>query len=155
MKTLVTYFSAESGRTAGVAEALASTIGADLFEIRPEQPYTSSDLNYMNPLSRCNREKIGRKAVPVSDRVENFEEYDMVFIGFPIWYAGAPNVINTFCDGYDWSGKKVALFATSGGSGIGKTVARLQPHVKGTKITDAKLFQSADTSALKNWAESL
>ena len=97
MKALVAYFSAESGRTANVAKSLAAAIGADLFEIKPEKPYTSSDLNYMNPLARCNREHITKKQVPVSGKVENFVEYDTVLIGFPIWYGCAPNVVNTFC----------------------------------------------------------
>ena len=116
MKTLVAYFSAESGRTAGVAKCLASAIGADLFEIKPEKPYSASDLNYMNPLARCNREHIAKKIVPVSGKIQEFEQYDMVLIGFPIWYGCAPNVVNTFCKDYDFSGKKVAAFATSGGS---------------------------------------
>lgn len=124
MKTLVTYFSAESGRTAGVAKELADAIGADLFEIRPVKPYSASDLNYMNPIARCNREFMRKKKVPVEGKVEGFEEYELVLIGFPIWYGCAPIVVNTFCSGYDWSGKKVALFATSGGSGIGKTVKK-------------------------------
>ena len=124
MKALVAYFSAESGRTANVAKSLAAAIGADLFEIKPEKPYTSSDLNYMNPLARCNREHIAKKQVSVSGKVENFAEYDTVLIGFPIWYGCAPNVVNTFCKEYDFTGKKVAAFATSGGSGIGKTAEK-------------------------------
>ncbi len=155
MKTLVAYFSAEHGRTAGLAEALAEITGADLFEIRPEQIYTKADLKYMNPLARCNREWIGKKDVPVRDRVEDLDQYDMVLIGFPIWYAVAPNVINTFCRGYDFTGKKVALFATSGGSGIGKTKEKLQPYVNGTEIIDGRVFKETDPEELKAWVESL
>ncbi len=155
MKTLVAYFSAEHGRTAGLAEALAETTGADLFEIRPEQIYTKADLKYMNPLARCNREWIGKKDVPVRDRVEDLDQYDMVLIGFPIWYAVAPNVINTFCRDYDFTGKKVALFATSGGSGIGKTKEKLQPYVNGTEIIDGRVFKETDPEELKAWVESL
>lgn len=144
MSTLVTYFSAEAGRTARVAEELAARIGADIFEIRPEKPYTDADLRYMNPLSRCNREKIGNKDVPVAGRIENLSDYDTVYIGFPIWYGAAPNVVNTFCKDYDWSGITVHAFATSGGSGIGKTAEKLRPYVKGAAYVDAKLVHSAD-----------
>ena len=144
MKTLVAYFSAESGRTAGVAEKLAAAIGADLFEIKPEKPYSAADLNYMNPISRCNREFFGKKDVPVEGKIENFAEYEKVLIGFPIWYGCAPNVVNSFCSGYDFTGKKVALFATSGGSGIGKTKEKLQPFVKGAGILDAILVSDGD-----------
>ena len=155
MKALVAYFSAESGRTANVAKSLAAAIGADLFEIKPEKPYTSSDLNYMNPLARCNREHITKKQVPVSGTVENFAEYDTVLIGFPIWYGCAPNVVNTFCKEYDFTGKKVAAFATSGGSGIGKTAEKLKPHVSGADVIDAKLMNGVDEDTLKRWVEGL
>lgn len=155
MKALVAYFSAESGRTANAAKSLAAAIGADLFEIKPEKPYTSSDLNYMNPLARCNREHITKKQVPVSGRVENFAEYDTVLIGFPIWYGCAPNVVNTFCKEYDFTGKKVAAFATSGGSGIGKTAEKLKPHVSGADVIDAKLINGVDKDTLKRWVDGL
>ena len=152
MKTLVTYFSAE-GTTAKIAEQMAKALEADIFEIRPEQLYTKADLKYMNPMARCNKEKIGKKDVPVEGKIENFDAYDLVLIGFPIWYAVAPNVINTFCKGYDWTGKKVALFATSGGSGIGKTKEKLQPYVKGTEIVDA--IRAKDPQDFIDWAKSL
>ena len=155
MKALVAYFSAESGRTRGVAEKMAAAVGADLFEIRPEKPYTASDLNYMNPVSRCNREFFGKKKVPVAGRIDNFDEYDLVLIGFPIWYGCAPNVVNTFCSGYDWSGKKVAVFATSGGSGIGKTAQKLAAYVKGAEIADARMMNGAGAEDLKGWVEGL
>ena len=155
MKTLVAYFSAESGRTASVAKSLASAVGADLFEIKPEKPYSASDLNYMNPLARCNREHITKKSVPVTGKVREFEQYDMVLIGFPIWYGCAPNVVGTFCGDYDFSGKKVAAFATSGGSGIGKTADKLKPFVKGADVVDAKLLNGADAGSMRSWVESL
>ena len=143
MATLVTYFSAE-GTTAKVAKDLAKAIGADLFEIKPEKPYTAADIRWTNPLARCNREKFGKKDVPVTGRIPDFEKYDTVAVGFPIWYGCAPNVVNTFCSGYDWTGKKVYAFATSGGSGIGKTAEKLQPYVKGAASVNAKLVHSAD-----------
>ena len=153
MKTLVAFFSAESGKTAGVAKNLASAIEADLFEIKPTKPYDKADLNYLNPMSRCNREKIGKKDVPVEGRIQNFEDYDTVILGFPIWYGVAPNVVNTFCKEYNWSGKKVAAFATSGGSGIGKTAEKLRPYVQGAVSVNAKRVSTADE--VKNWIENL
>ena len=109
----------------------------------------------MNPLARCNREHITKKAVPVEGMVDDFEQYDTVLIGFPIWYGCAPNVVNSFCKAYDFTGKKVAAFATSGGSGIGKTAEKLKPYVNGADVVDAKLFNSAETASLKKWVESL
>ena len=155
MKTLVVYFSAESGRTRGVAESLASAIGADLFEIRPEKPYTAADLNYINPLSRCNREKFGKKKVPFAGDAENFESYDTVLIGFPIWYGCAPLVVNSFCKDFDFTGKKVAAFATSGGSGIGKTAKKLEPYIAGASVLDARIVNGEDSTSMKRWADSL
>ena len=143
MSTLVAYFSAEAGTTAKVAKDLAKKIGADLFEIKPEIPYSKADLRYINPLARCNREKFGNKDVPVAGRIENLSQYDTVYIGFPIWYGAAPNVVNTFCKGYDWKGITIHAFATSGGSGIGKTAEKLEPYVKGAVSIDAKLVHSA------------
>lgn len=146
MKTLIAYFSAE-GTTAKVARDLASKIEADLFEIRPEKPYSAADLKWTNPVARCNREKIGKKDVPVVGTIDNFAEYDTVYIGFPIWYGCAPNVVNTFCKGYDWTGKNIIAFATSGGSGIGKTAEKLQPYVKGAKSLEARLVHKAEELA--------
>ena len=142
MSTLVTYFSAE-GTTAKVAKEFAERIGADLFEIVPEQPYTAADIKWTNPLSRCNKEQIARKDVPVKGTIENFDSYDTVYIGFPIWYGQAPRVVYTFCKDYDWKGKTIHAFATSGGSGIGKTAEKLEPSLPGAASVDAKLVHSA------------
>ncbi len=142
-KTLVAYFSAQ-GKTAKVAGELAEHLGADLFEIKPLHPYTDADLRYTNPLARCNKEKLGKKDVPVAGKVNNFADYDEVFIGFPLWYGCAPNVVNTFCQEYNWAGKRVYAFATSGGSGIGKTAEKLKPYVKGAISVSADLVNSAD-----------
>lgn len=142
MATLVTYFRAE-GTTAKVAKDYAESINADVFEIVPQEPYTKADINYMNPISRCNREQLGGKDVPVAGSIENFDKYDTVYIGFPIWYGQAPRVIHTFASGYDWTGKMVHLFATSGGSGIGKTSDKLSPSLKGVLSVDAKLVHDA------------
>lgn len=142
MKTLVTYFSAQ-GHTKKVAEEFAKEIDADTFEIVPEEPYSEADIKWTNPISRCNREKIGKKDVPVRGRIENFDEYECIYIGFPIWYYAAPNVVNTFCKGYDFTGKKVYVFATSGGSDIGKTAEKLNPYLAGTEVIDARVVKSA------------
>ena len=143
MKTLITYFSAQ-GTTAKVAKELAAMTGADLFEIRPEKLYTAADLKWTNPLARCNREKIGKKNVPVAGAVADWESYDLVYLGFPIWYYGAPNVVNTFCKGYNWEGKQAVLFATSGGSDIGRTAEKLQPYMPGAKILKARVLKGAE-----------
>ena len=140
MKTLITYFSAQ-GTTARVAKELAAMTGADLFEIRPEKPYTAADIKWTNPLARCNREKIGRKDVPVADTVADWAGYDLVYLGFPIWYYGAPNVVETFAKAYDWQGKRVVLFATSGGSSIGKTAEKLLPYMKNGQIVKAQVLK--------------
>jgi flavodoxin len=148
MSTLVTFFSAE-GTTKAVAVEFAKKIGADCFEIVPEEVYTKADINYLNPLSRCNKEQMGKKDVPVVGKVEDFDKYDVIYIGFPIWYAAAPRVIYTFCKDYNWEGKKVYAFATSGGSGIGKTAEKLREYIKGAAVLDAKLVHNADEVA--NW----
>ena len=147
MKTLIAYFSAE-GTTAAVAKGAVDALGADLFEIRPEVPYSQADLNWKNPLARCNREKFGRKDVPVAGTIDDFAQYDRVLLGFPIWYGCAPNLVETFCKSYDWSGKKVVIFATSGGSAIGKTAEKLRPYLNGDpEIVSADVY--TDMEALK------
>ena len=154
-KKLVAYFSAE-GHTAKVAKSVAKQAGAELFEIAPSEPYTLADINWKNPLSRCNKEKLGKKDVPVAGEIENFDEYDTVFIGFPIWYYTAPNVVATFIKQYDWSGKKVALFATSGGSDIAKTAEKISPLFVGGEVVSSKLFKPSDSpTTVKEWLESI
>ena len=153
MKTLIAYFSAENGTTARVAKDAVAALGADLYAITPEKPYTAADLRYTNPLARCNREFFAKKDVPVVGRIENFADYDTILIGFPIWYGCAPLVVSSFCKGYDWSGKKVAAFATSGGSGIGKTAEKLQPYLSGGELLDAKLVHSG--AELTAWVKEL
>ena len=153
MKTLIVYFSAERRTTAGVASGAAEALGASLWEIRPEKPYTPADLKWTNPVARCNKEKFGNKDVPVEGRIEDFADYDTVLVGFPIWYGCAPNVVNTFCKGYDWTGKRIAAFATSGGSGIGKTADKLRPFLPGGELLGAKLVHSA--AELTAWAKEI
>jgi flavodoxin len=153
MKTLIAYFSAETGRTRKAAEAIAKLTGGELFEIKPVEEYTKADINWKNPVSRCNKEKIGKKDVPVVAKVENFAEYDTICLGFPIWYWAAPNVINTFCKDYDWTGKKLYIFATSGGSNIGKTAEKLMPYVTGAEILNAEVLKN--TEELKKWVSKI
>ncbi len=142
MKTLVVYFSAE-GNTKKVAEELANKCDYDVFEITPEKVYSKSDINWKNPLSRCNKEFFGKKEVPSLGQIKNFDEYEKIYIGFPIWYGCAPNVVHTFCKKYDWQNKEVVAFATSGGSPIGKTAQKLAPFVSGCKSLEAVLVTSA------------
>lgn len=152
-KKLAAYFSA-TGVTKRLAEKIAQATGTDLFEIRPEIPYSDEDLNWKNPLARCNREWLGKKNVPVSDQVQNMQDYGTIYVGFPIWYGCAPNIIGTFLEQYDLSGKEIVLFATSGGNGIGKTAEKLKKHLSaGAEIRYARVM-SAEISeeALRNWA---
>ena len=141
MKKLTAYFSA-SGITRKTAEIIADTCRSDLFEIRPKQLYTRNDLNYLNPLSRCNREKIRGLDVEINGRVNDMESYELLVIGFPIWYAGAPNIIVSFLKQYDLSNKQIAIFATSGGSKIGKTAQKLRPYLKGAEIIACELIET-------------
>ena len=148
MSTLVTFFSAE-GTTKVVAEEFAKNIGADIFEIVPKELYTKADINYLNPLSRCNKEQMGKKDVAINGKVQDFDKYDTIYIGFPIWYGQAPRVVYSFCKDYNWEGKKVYAFATSGGSGIGKTAEKFEEYIKGAASIEAKLVHNA--SEVENW----
>ena len=153
-KTLVAYFSA-SGVTAKLAKTLADAIGADLHEIKPETPYTDADLNWNNPKSRSSVEMNDKSfRPPVAGGVDHMEEYDLIFIGFPIWWYVAPTIINTFLEQYDLSGKTVVPFATSGSSGMGNTNRELKDSCKGADLKEGKRFSAnAGTSELKTWAE--
>ena len=156
MKAIVAYFSA-GGTTAKLAGRLAEATGGDLFEIRPVEKYTEKDVNWKNPLARCNREKFGKKDVPLEGKPKGLSEYDTVFVGFPIWYYGAPNVIQTFFKENDLKGKKIALFATSGGSDVGKTVEKLKPYLlPGNEISGARVFKADEsTETLREWADNV
>ena len=156
-KSLVAYFSA-SGVTKRAAEVLAKAAEADLHEIKPAVPYTDADLNWMNKKSRSSVEMADPSFRPeIANKVENMDQYDTVFVGFPIWWYVAPTIINTFLEYYDFSGKKIILFATSGGSGFGKTVAALKGSVSAsTEIKEGRLLNGrVEESALKEWVKSL
>ncbi len=155
-KKLVAYFSA-SGTTAGVARKLAEAAGADLYEIRPEVPYTKADLNWMDKRSRSTiemKDKTSRPAIVTGDL--DVSGYDTVLLGFPIWWYVAPTVINTFLEAYDFSGKDVVLFATSGGSGFGEAVAGLKPSAPGATVREGRLLNGRQSAeGLKAWVETL
>ena len=127
-KTLVAYFSA-SGVTARVAKEMAESMGADLYEIRPAEPYTSADLNWMDKKSRSTVEMNDPASRPaIAEPVQDMAQYDTVFVGFPVWWYVEPRIVDTFLESYDFSGKTLIPFATSGGSGIGKAEKSLQSH---------------------------
>ena len=149
MKKLVAYFSVEYMATKKIAEELKEKLNADIFEIVPLVSYTKADINWRNPVSRCNREFFAKKEVPVASKVENMDEYDTIYVGFPIWYGCAPIVVNCFLKDYNLKGKKIYVFATSGGSGIGKTAQKLEPFTQGAEIVEAKKIDSIDE--LKDW----
>ena len=156
-KILVAYFSA-SGVTAGTAKNLAEAAGADLYEIKPAVPYTSADLNWQNKQSRSSVEMSNKSSRPeLADKNANIEDYDTIFVGFPVWWYVAPTIINTFLESYDFSGKTVILFATSGGSGFGDTVKYLKNSVSAdTKITEGKILNGKPSAeSLKTWVNSL
>ena len=155
-KTLVAYFSA-SGVTAAVAKKLAAAVGADLFEIQPKQLYTDDDLNWQNSRSRSSVEMNDRSCRPaIASAVENMAQYDAVLVGFPVWWYREPSIIDTFMEAYDFSGKKVVLFCTSGGSGLGDSAQNMQALAAGATVVNGKRFSpSVSEGELKAWAESV
>ena len=154
MKTLVTYFSA-SGVTRNAAKQLASIIGADLFEITPEKLYTEADLDWRDKTSRSTIEmndKSSRPALKEGGKVKDLEQYDVVYIGFPIWWYTAPTIINTFIEANDFTGKTIVPFATSGGSNIKKACEDLQNAYPKYKFGEGKLLNSIDKGEIEKWA---
>lgn len=155
-KVLVTYFSA-SGVTAGAAETLARAAGADLYEIRPAQAYTKEDLDWNNKQSRSSLEMTDETSRPdMADNDSHAGDYDVVFIGFPIWWGVAPRVVNTFIESNDLTGKKVVIFATSGGSGIDYAINDMKKRYPQLAIAGGRMFSRKDTDAeMRNWVEEL
>ena len=151
MDILVTYFS-PTGTTKAIARELADQIKADYFEIQPEKPYTAADLNWKNPLARCNREKVFNRGIACREKIGNFSDYEIVFIGFPIWYYQEPGIIDSFVEGYDWTGKKIILFATSGGSDIQRARKSLEDKIQG-KIIAAKVLSGS--AEIEEWVDRL
>ena len=156
MKSLVAYFSA-TGTTAKAAKALAKAAGADLYEIKPAVPYTSADLNWMDKGSRSSVEMNDKHSRPaLADTDAPVAGYDVIFLGFPIWWYTAPTIINTFLEGYNFTGKTIVLFATSGGSGLGKSAAGLRPSAPGARIVDGRLLNGRlSENELKPWINSM
>lgn len=153
-KKLVAYFSA-SGVTAKAAKTLAEAAGADLYEIKPKVAYTSADLEWMNKKSRSSVEMNDPSSRPeLADTAAGIEQYDVVFVGFPVWWYTAPTIIKTFLESYDFGGKVVVPFATSGGSGLGETSPTLQEVVPGASVKEGRMLNGRLNAAeLKQWAD--
>ncbi len=150
-KKLVAYFSA-SGVTKKVAEMISEVSEYELYEIKPKQAYTKADLNWMDKNSRSSVEMKDKKFRPeiITKDIE-MSDYDEIILGFPIWWYVAPTIINTFLEAYDFSGKKITLFATSGGSGFGNTVSELKPSAPNADIVEGKLLNNANKQEIENW----
>ena len=154
-KKLVAYFSA-SGTTRKIAEIIAQVAEADLYEIMPKQPYSKADLNWMDKKSRSSVEMSDEKFRPeISNPDAQVEKYDEIILGFPIWWYIAPTIINTFLEKYDFSGKKIVLFATSGGSGFGNTVSELKPSAPDAEIVEGKVLNKATKQEIAEWIKSI
>ena len=155
-KTLVAYFSA-SGTTRKIAEKLANATGSDIYEIKPAVPYTKADLNWQDKHSRSSVEMNDPASRPeIAEGDAHIAGYEKIFLGFPIWWYTAPSIICSFLEKYDFGGKTIVLFATSGGSGLGKTASDLASSCPGAKIAGGKLLNGNPSEAeLKKWAESL
>lgn len=154
-KKLVAYFSA-SGTTKKVAEMIAEAASAELYEIAPKQPYSKADLNWMDKKSRSSVEMADKKSRPeMADTDAKIEQYDEIILGFPIWWYVAPTIINTFLEKYDFSGKKIVLFATSGGSGFGNTVSELKPSAPDAEIVEGKVLNKATKQEIAEWIKSI
>ena len=155
MKVLVAYFSA-SGVTKGVAQQLAEVAGADLHEIKPEQPYTDADLDWRDKESRSSVEMKDKNSRPaITDKLENMADYDVVFVGFPIWWYTCPTIINTFMEAYDFKGKTVVPFATSGGSTIEKSCEDLKATYPDLTWKDGKLLNKPSKEDLEQFVQSV
>ena len=154
-RKLVAYFSA-SGTTRKIAEMIAQAAEAGLYEIMPKQPYTKDDLNWMDKKSRTSVEMSDKKFRPeIFNTDVQAEKYDEIILGFPIWWYVAPTIINTFLEKYDFSGKKIVLFATSGGSGFGNTVSELKSSAPDANIVEGKILNNVTTQDVENWVKSL
>ncbi len=154
-KKLVAYFSA-SGITRKVAEMIAEAADCDIYEITPKVAYTKADLNWMDKKSRSSVEMNDKKIRPeLADNTIDISGYDEIILGFPIWWYVAPTIINTFLEAYDFAGKKIVLFATSGGSGFGNTVKELQPSAPNAQIVEGKLLNCASKTEITDWVNTL
>lgn len=155
-RVLVAYFSA-TNTTAGVAKNIADGIGADIYEITPETPYTSADLNYNDKKSRSTVEMNNADARPaIAGSVDNIEQYDVIFLGYPIWWGEAPRIIDTFLESYDFSGKTIVPFCTSASSGVGSSVSNIRKLAGNATWTDGHRFSGSDSAdTIMKWVDSL
>lgn len=155
-KILVAYFSA-TGTTKGVAEHIANGLNADIYEIVPEEAYTDADLDYNDNNSRTTIEMNDPDARPaISGSVENMEQYDIIFVGYPIWWGEAPRIVSTFMESYDFSGKTIVPFCTSGGSGIGSSASNLERLTSGATWLDGQRLNGSDSQdTVMEWVNSL
>ncbi len=154
-KKLVAYFSA-SGITRKVAEMIAEAADCDIYEITPKVAYTKADLNWMDKKSRSSVEMNDKKIRPeLADNTIDISGYDEIILGFPIWWYVAPTIINTFLEAYNFAGKKIVLFATSGGSGFGNTVKELQPSAPNAQIVEGRLLNRASKTEITDWVNTL
>jgi len=155
MKTLVAYFSA-SGVTANVARQLAEVTNGDLHEIKPKQPYTDADLDWRDKKSRSTLEMTDKSSRPaITDKLPNMADYDVVYVGFPIWWYTAPTIVNTFMESYDFTGKTLIPFATSGGSDIEQACNDLKTTYPNLNWKQGKLLNGASKDTLEKWFKSL
>lgn len=155
-KILVAYFSA-TNTTEGVAEIIADSLFADLYEIVPEQPYTDADLNYHDDNSRSTIEMNDSSARPaISGSVEDMEQYDIVYIGYPIWWGEAPRIVSTFVESYDFAGKTIVPFCTSGSSGVGSSATNLEALEEGaTWLPGTRLNGGSSHETIVDWVNGL
>ena len=154
-KKLVAYFSA-SGTTKKTAQMVADAAGADLYEITPKEAYTSADLNWMDKKSRSSVEMNDKKFRPeIVDNNVDISSYDTIILGFPIWWYVAPTIINTFLEKHDFSGKKIVLFATSGGSGFGNTVKELKTSAPSAQFVEGKILNNANKQEIEKWVKNI
>lgn len=157
MKVLVAYFSA-SGKTKKVAKKIAEELNSDMYEIKPQVLYTKSDLNWLNPRSRSSVEMKDKSFRPKLDNSHiDINEYNVIYLGFPIWWYVAPTIVNTFLESYDFSNKKIVLFATSGSSGFGNTINELRESVDiSTSIEEGRVFRGIiSLETVKKWINSI
>ena len=154
-KTLVAYFSA-SGVTKGVAQQLAEVTGADLHEIKPEQAYTEADLDWHNKQSRSSVEMQDKSSRPaITGKLENMADYEVIYVGFPIWWYTCPTIVNTFMEAYDFKGKTVIPFATSGGSNIDKACEDLKAAYPDVNWKEGKLLNGITKKDLEDWVKAI
>lgn len=154
-KKLVAYFSA-SKNTEKVARTIAEAADFDLYEIAPKVPYTSADLNWMDKKSRSSIEMSDKTIRPeLAEKELDVAQYEEILLGFPIWWYVAPTIINSFLEKYDFSGKKIILFANSGGSGFGNTVKELEPSAPGAQIVEGRLLNRMSKQEIVDWVKTL